>query len=129
MSEIYFLDLNDILTIHQSTIDQEGGSQGIRDVALVESAISAPMATFGGEFLNPDLASMTSALMFSLIGNHGFVDGNKRVGTLAAMVFLDNNGVETLPGAAELEEAALAVAQGKIRKDELVGWWRQRLPG
>lgn len=92
-----FLDLNDVLAIHADTIAQEGGSAGIRDIALIESAVAAPMASFGGEFLHRDLASMAAALMFSLIGNHGFVDGNKQVGTLAALIFLDVNGVEQYP--------------------------------
>lgn len=123
-----FLDLNDVLLIHQSTIEHEGGSYGVRDIALVESAVAAPMASFGGEYLHPDLASMAAAAMFSLISNHGFVDGNKRVGTLAALVFLDNNGLEELPDAGELEKAAFGVARGEMTRDELVSWSRERLP-
>ena len=125
MSDIFFLDLNDVLQIHTSTIDEEGGSHGIRDIALVESAVAAPRSSFGGEYLHPDLASMAAAYMFSLVCNHGFVDGNKRVGTLAALVFLDSNGVTAFPPAEELEQITMALARGELGKDELVAWWSQ----
>lgn len=127
MSEIVFLDLNDGLAIHQNTVEHEGGGQGIRDIALIESAVAAPAVSFGGEYLHPDLASMTGALMFSLVSNHGFVDGNKRVGTLAALVFLDVNGIEVYPPADPLERVILAVASGQMSKDELVQFWSELL--
>jgi death-on-curing protein len=123
MSEIVFLDLTDVLAIHQDTVEHEGGGQGIRDIALIESAAAAPTASFAGQYLHPDLASMSAALMFSLVSNHGFVDGNKRVGTLAALVFLDVNGVDAYPPADQLEQIALAVASGQMSKEELIGFW------
>ena len=129
MADVQFLSLNDVLLIHQSTIEHEGGAHGVRDITLVESAVAAPMASFGGDYLHPDLGSMAAAYMFSLINNHGFIDGNKRLGTLAAMVFLDNNGVLTLPDPQELEAAAMGTARGEMNKADLVSWWRQRLPG
>lgn len=130
MSEVVFLDLNDVLAIHQNTVEHEGGGQGIRDIALIESAVAAPTASFGGHYLHPDLASMTAALMFSLVSNHGFVDGNKRVGTLAALVFLEVHGIEIYPPADQLERVTLAVASGQMSKDELVGFWSSLLtPG
>lgn len=70
---------------------------------------------------------MTAALMFSLISNHGFVDGNKRVGTLAALVFLDVNGIEAYPPADQLERVALAVAAGQMSKQELIQFWAELL--
>lgn len=127
MDAVYFLDLNNVLAIHRNTLENEGGGEGIRDLALLESAVAAPMASFGGEYLHPDLASMAAALMFSLIGNHGFVDGNKRVGTLAALVFLDVNVQLSFPPAELLEEVAMKVAQGAMDKDELAQWWRGQL--
>lgn len=127
MKEVLFLDLNDILATHQNTVEHEGGGQGLRDIALVESAVAAPSATFSGEYLHSDLASMTAALMFSLISNHGFVDGNKRVGTLAALVFLDVNGIEAYPPADPLERVALAIAAGQMSKQELVQFWAELL--
>lgn len=123
MNSLRFLDVNDVLAIHRDTLENEGGRRGIRDIALIESAVATPMAFFAGQYLHPDIVSMAASLMFSLIGNHGFVDGNKRVGTLAALVFLDVNGIETFPSAQELERVALGVASGAIDKDELTRWW------
>lgn len=123
-NEPIFLNLDDILQIHQDTISTEGGGDGVRDIALIDSAVSAPKATFGGEYLHIDLAAMTAALMFALISNHGFVDGNKRVGTLAALVFRDINGEDTFPQADELEAATFSVARGEMSRDELADWWR-----
>ncbi len=120
-----FLNLDDVLQIHLDTITNEGGSEGVRDIALIDSSVAAPRASFGGEYLYNDLAAMTSALMFALISNHGFVDGNKRVGTLAALVFRDVNGEDVFPSAHELESIALAVAKGEINRDELASWWRK----
>lgn len=120
-----FLNLDDILQIHRNTIVNEGGSDGVRDIALIDSALAAPRATFGGEYLHPNLSAMTAALMFALISNHGFVDGNKRVGTLAGLVFRHINGEETFPPAQALEDAAMGVAKGKITRDELALWWEQ----
>lgn len=127
MDGIRFLDVNDVLAIHHDTLEHEGGGTGLRDIALVESAVAAPMASFAGQYLHPNLASMAASLKFSLIGNHGFVDGNKRVGTLAALVFLDVNGVERFPCAEELERMALGVASGGIGKDALTRWWESVL--
>lgn len=67
---------------------------------------------------------MTAALMFALISNHGFVDGNKRVGTLAALVFRDINGEDTFPPSEELEATAFSVARGEMSRDELADWWK-----
>jgi death-on-curing protein len=120
-----FLNLDDILQIHLDTISIEGGSDGVRDIALIDSAVAAPKATFGGEYLHEDLAAMTAALMFALISNHGFVDGNKRVGTLSALVFRSVNGEESFPPAQELEETALSVARGEMSRDDLAYWWRK----
>lgn len=118
-----FLNLDDILQIHQDTIANEGGADGIRDIALIDSAVSAPKATFGGQYLHNELAAMTAALMFALVSNHGFVDGKKRVGTLAALVFRDVNGEEDFPPAQELEKTAFALARGEISRDELTDCW------
>ena len=124
MSEPLFLDLDDILQIQADTIAQEGGMPGVRDIALIDSAVAAPRASFGGKFLHLDMAAMTAALMFALIGNHGFIDGNKRVGTLAALVFREVNGVEEFPPAPELETVALAVARSEMDRESLAKWWR-----
>lgn len=119
-----FLNLDDILQIHRDTVCNEGGGDGVRDIALIDSAVSAPKATFGGEYLHIDLAAMTAALMLALISNHGFVDGNKRVGTLAALVFRDINGEDNFPPSEELEATTFSVARGEMSRDELADRWR-----
>jgi death-on-curing protein len=87
-----FLDIDDVLEIHASQIAEHGGSEGLRDRGLLESAIAQPMAQFDGQFLNQDLFEMAAALLLSLVRNHPFVDGNKRTALLAALTFLDLNG-------------------------------------
>lgn len=124
-SDPVFLNLDDILQIHLDTVTHEGGGEGIRDIALIDSAVAAPKASYGGSYLHEDLAAMTAALMFALISNHGFVDGNKRVGTLAALVFRDINGVESFPPATDLEDTTMAVARGEMSREELAEWWRK----
>jgi death on curing protein len=85
---VIFLSLDDILESHQNQIDTYGGGQGIRDIGLLESAIAQPEACFGGQFLHADVFEMAAAYLYHLVMNHPFVDGNKRVGLEAALIFL-----------------------------------------
>ena len=124
---ISFLSLQDVLNIHQSTIANEGGRPGIRDIGLIESAVAMPQQAIAGEYLHPDLASMAAAYLFHLTSNHGFVDGNKRVGLSAAVVFLLANGVTELPPENEVQSVTYAVASGTMTKDELTTWLRNAL--
>ncbi len=87
-----FLDVDYVLEIHAGQIAEHGGSEGVRDMGVLESAVAQPMAQFGGQFLNHDLFEMAAALHFSLVLNHPFVDGNKRTALLATLTFLDING-------------------------------------
>ena len=89
-----FLTLNEVLDIHRRLIDLFGGTVGIRDLGALESAIAQPRMTFGGEDLYPSIAEKTAALGYSIIKNHPFVDGNKRVGHAAMEIFLVLNGYE-----------------------------------
>src|SRR5580692_5072745 len=86
-----FLTLGEVLEIHRDQIGRYGGAAGIRDLGLLQSALSQPRATFGGEFLHGDLAEMAAAYLFHLVCDHSFVDGNKRVGLVSAIVFLRLN--------------------------------------
>ena len=124
---ISFLSLQDVLNIHQSTIANEGGRPGIRDIALIESAVVMPQQAIAGEYLHPDLASMATAYLFHLTSNHGFIDGNKRVGLSAAVVFLLANGITELPPESEVESVTRAVADGTMTKAELTTWLRDAL--
>ena len=87
-----FLRLNEALYLHRRIIEETGGSGGLRDLGALESALAQPQMTFGGEDLYPSLAEKASALCFSLIQNHPFVDGNKRAGHAATATFLELNG-------------------------------------
>ena len=114
-----FLTLEDVLEIQCEQIDRYGGSHGLRDRAGLESALAVPQATFGGEWLHPTIPAMAAAYMFHLCQNHAFIDGNKRVGANAAIVFLLLNGWELLFTEAELVDVVLRVASSQLGKPEL----------
>lgn len=132
MSEqrVRFLSLANVLRIHDDTLREEGGSAGIRDIGLLESAIAMPRSTFGGAYLHEGLADMAGAYLFHLCQNPAFVDGNKREAAFAAVLFLTLNGLpdEALPAPADLERATLAVASGSMGKAEVIGWMRSLNP-
>jgi death on curing protein len=104
--------------IHAEVIARFGGSDGVRDMALLESAVAAPQAGYGGKSLYADLTEIAAAYLFWLGRNHPFVDGNKRVALGACIVFLRLNGVEPKPDGPKWEELALAVATGEIDREE-----------
>ena len=101
---------------------QSGGSAGIRDFGALESALAQPRMTFDGDELYPTIVDKAAALGFSLINNHPFVDGNKRIGHAAMEVFLILNGYEIEAGVDEQERVILGVAAGQIKRDELRAW-------
>ena len=88
------LDISHILRIHLSMIERYGGKEGVRDVGLLHSAIAVPQSSFGGEMLHRDLFEMAAAYLYHIVQNHPFVDGNKRTGAAAALVFLAMNDME-----------------------------------
>jgi death-on-curing protein len=111
-----FLTLDEVLEIHRDQLGRYGGAAGIRDLGLLQSALAQPQATFGGQFLHPDLFEMAAAYLFHLVQNHPFLDGNKRVGAVAALVFLRLNDRDIAATNLELESLVLSVAQGKADK-------------
>jgi death-on-curing protein len=119
-----FLTIEEVLAIHRDQIERYGGSDGLRDVGLLQSAVAAPAATFDGAFLHADLFEMAAAYLFHLASNHPFVDGNKRVGAAAALVFLELNGVSFDASEDDLERTVLAVAEGRLRKSKLTEFFR-----
>ena len=120
-----FLQRDQILRLHQSLIDQYGGTDGVRDMGLCESAIAQPQAGFGGEYLHGDIFMMAAAYMFHLVQNHPFLDGNKRIGAASAIVFLAVNDVQIDNDEDGLIALTLAVATGQLGKDEIAEWFRQ----
>lgn len=111
-----FLTVDDVLEIHAIQIELFGGSAGVRDGALLESALAQPPAAFGDEYLHDDLFEMAAAYLFHISSNHPFVDGNKRVALAAALVFLKLNGVVVRHGTDALYELTMAVARGELEK-------------
>jgi death on curing protein len=114
-----FLDVEDVLGIHALQIERFGGSEGVRDLGLLDSAVAQPRAAFGGQFLHQDPFAMAAAYLFHVVMNHPFVDGNKRTGLMAALVFLDLNGHPIDRPSPALEEMTLAVAAGLKEKEEV----------
>jgi death on curing protein len=120
-----FLTLIEVLALHRRVIEQSGGTFGIRDMGLLESAIAQPQITFGGEELYPSLLEKSAALGFSIIMNHPFVDGNKRIGHAAAETFLILNGMEINAPVDEQERIVLAIASGELGREAFVEWLQQ----
>jgi death-on-curing protein len=119
-----FLTIGDILESHAQQIERYGGSDGIRDVGLLESAIAQPEAKFGGAYLHADLFEMAAAYLFHLVKNHPFLDGNKRIGLEAALVFLEINGLSLRATDEALVELTLSVAQGVAGKQQIADFFR-----
>ena len=122
-----YLSLEQVLYIHEVQIRRFGGSAGLRDRGAVEAAVARPQMTFGGEDLYPELAAKAAALMHWLVMNHPLIDGNKRVGAHAALLFIRINGMRPLIAAKELTEVTLSVARGELSAEALAIWLRQRL--
>ena len=120
-----FLDLERVLRIHRSLIEHYGGAEGVRDPGLLQSAIAMPQASFGGEPLHGDLFQMAGTYLFHIVQNHPFVDGNKRTGAAAALIFLAMNDITVEADEEGLVAITMAVAQGRAGKDEAAAFFRR----
>jgi death-on-curing protein len=105
-----------VLRLHAAVLEQDGGSAGLRDEGLLESALAAPQATFGGEPIMSDAIEVAAAYLFYLCKNHPFIDGNKRVALATCLVFLHSNGIETREDGPEWEAFVLDVAASRINR-------------
>lgn len=121
-----YLSVQQLLRLHEIQLRAFGGSAGLRDRGGLEAAAARPQMTFGGDDLYPDLAAKAAALMHSLVMNHPFVDGNKRVGAMAAELFLAANGHELEADDEALADLTLALARGEVPAEALAVWIRQR---
>ncbi len=110
--------MGQVRAIHQRVLREFGGSDGVREPGLLESAALAPQATFGGQSVYADLPEVASAYLVGLCKNHPFVDGNKRTALAACLAFLKLNGVAPFPDQATWEQLTLDVAAGKIDRDQ-----------
>lgn len=119
MKSISFLTLAEVIEIHADQITRYGGSDGVRDINLLSSAVAMPYASFSGSFLHADIYEMAAAYAFHICQNHPFVDGNKRTALASALVFLELNDISILDPAGKLYHAMISIASGEPGKNEL----------
>lgn len=119
MRRITFLTLAEVIDIHSDQIERYGGQRGVRDINLLSSALAMPQASFEGTFLHPTLFDMAAAYAYHLSQNRPFVDGNKRTGLAACLVFLELNGLTVSDPKGRLYGATMAMAAGELNKVEL----------
>ena len=116
------LTLEQIIELHNDIVAQSGGSQGIRDINLIDSAINAPFQTFGGIDLYPTIEEKAARLAYNLTMSHAFIDGNKRIGAGVLALFLEVNNVELLATDEEIIDIFLNLASEKIDCNDLLNW-------
>lgn len=118
-----------VLMLHERLIQTTGGSLGIRDEGMLDSALSNPFQTFGGEELYPSIQAKAAQLCYGLVKNHSMIDGNKRLGTHVMLVFLALNGYELLYSQDELSTTILALASGELGEEDVLQWIIQHEKG
>lgn len=111
-----------VLLLHDQLVVETGGLSGLQDEGMLDSALSAPYQTFGGEDIYPSLLQKAARLCFGLVKNHPFLDGNKRIGVHIALVFLALNGVELQYSQVELSDVILRLAAGEMEAGDLLHW-------
>ena len=111
-----------ILLLHEQLIAETGGSSGLRDEGMLDSALNAPFQTFAGKDVYPSLQQKAARLCFGLVKNHPFVDGNKRIGAHVMLVFLALNGIELQYTQIELSDVILQLASGTTHSSDLLDW-------
>jgi len=114
-----FVSLDEVLALHADQISRYGGEAGVRDLALLKSALALPQARFGGQWLHPTLHEMAAAYLFHIIRNHPFIDGNKRAGLVCAIAFLGLNDLELIADPDDLVQLVLGVAEGRTDKSQV----------
>lgn len=117
-------DDDKVLLLHQLITQETGGSDGVRDLNLLNSALESIYATFDVKELYPTKEEKAARLGYSLISNHAFVDGNKRIGMYVMLTFLEANGIHTDADNDEVARVGLAVASGEMKYDEILNWIR-----
>lgn len=118
------LQIDKVLSLHRLLTAQTGGDPAMRDFALLDSALASPFQTFDGQPLYPSVEEKGARLCFSLIANHAFVDGNKRMGMYALLIFLSINGVAFHPTVEDVVRVGFAVAAGEMGYEDLLSWIR-----
>jgi death-on-curing protein len=116
VSDPVFLTLDEVLSIHADQIRRYGGRPGLRDLALLQSAVGTPESTFDGDYLHTSIFEMAGAYLFHIVRNHPFTDGNKRTGLMAALVFLGLNDLELRAAPDDLFDLVDGIAAGEVTK-------------
>jgi death on curing protein len=120
-----FLTVAMVQRIHEDQIQRYGGSLGVREMGLLESAVAMPQAGSGGQYFHTDIFEMAAAYLFHLAKNHPFVDGNKRAAAMAAYAFLGLNGIEVAASDTVFGDLVIAVAEGKATKSAVAEFFRK----
>ena len=120
-----YLTVSEVIELYRQMMETSGGTVGILSIEALESAIAQPRATFDGKELYPTIIEKAAALGFSLIMNHAFVDGNKRIGHYAMETFLVINGYQLSASVDEQESIILQLASGKLNRDVFTNWIRE----
>lgn len=126
---VEFLDVADVIAFHATQLARYGGLEGVRDAGLLASAVAMPQATFGGEFLHAGVFSMAAAYAFHIAENQPFVDGNKRAALMAALVFLELNGVTVVDPTGRLQGAMIDLSARRLDKAGLAALLGQLAAG
>ena len=122
-----WIDVEDIILIHSKIIQKSGGIDGLRDRGCLESAVAAPMQSFGGQDLFPSDVEKIARLGYGLATNHAFLDGNKRIGAMMVQLLLKWNGYYLELVSGELADMFIAVADDRATEKELLNWIRTHL--
>lgn len=126
MQQVIYITLEQVLVIHQDQIDRYGGSSGLRELSLLESAVFRPQTTFSGEDLYKSHFDKAAALLHSLVLNHAFIDGNKRTGTVASIVYLKLNGISLAIQESELVEKIALIEKEKWGIEKISQWLEEK---
>ena len=122
---VEYLTAEDTLLLHHLAVEETGGSHGLRDLGLLESAIGRPKATLAGKDLYPTIFEKAAVLCHSLIKNHPFVDGNKRTSLLSAMTFLERNGHKFVCSQVEVVEFGVKIDTENISIEKITQWFKK----
>ena len=125
MKRVRYVSLDEVLAIHDDMIERYGGSFGVRDLGLIQSAISRPQATFGGYDLYKTVFDKAAALFHSLLFNHAFADGNKRTAITTTVRFLHVNGYELIASKDEFVKFPLNVENNHLTLEQIVFWLKK----
>lgn len=126
-NDIIFLDIDDVIEIHNIALERYGGQAGIRTHHLLLSAIYQPQQTFGGQFLYTSISEMAAVYAYHLAENQPFIDGNKRTAFSASVVFLKLNGYSLCATNEEVYQLFIDLANKTVTKDDLVSWYKLKV--